>query len=108
MRVASIYNNRVIRPWHVSMGGITVMLALLLLLLDASIGYMAIMQLRPVHPAQFDDQMHVRFRRIVRDRGYPQHLSACLDDRDCGPGLVCQSYTYGKFCTLNLRVDRVE
>ena len=75
-------------------------------MLDATIGYMAIMQLRPVHPAQFDDQMHVRFRRIVRDRGYPQHLSACLDDRDCGPGLVCQSNIYGKFCTLNLRVDQ--
>jgi len=88
------------------MKGITVLLMWLLLLCDVTIGYMAIMQLRPVHPAQFDDQMHVRFKRVLRDRGYPQHLNACLDDRDCGPGLVCHSYTYGKFCSLSIRVDQ--
>ena len=59
-------------------------------------------QLRPAQPAQFDDSLHFKFRKIKKDRGYQQHLYACHDDKDCGPGLVCRTHTYGRFCSLSI------
>ena len=59
MHIGEIYNKPMPGPLHTGMRGGIAMLALWLLLLDATIGYMAIMQLLPVHPNQFDDQMHV-------------------------------------------------
>ena len=78
-----------------------ILLALLpLVSLAGSLGFVPVNQLRPARPMQFDESLHVKFRKIKKDRGYQQHLYACHDDKDCGPGLVCRTHTYGRFCSL--------
>ncbi len=77
---------------------ILLVLTRLVFLVD-SLGFVSV-NLRPTSPTQFDDSLHFKFKKIKKDRGYQQHLYACHDDKDCGPGLVCRTFTYGRFCTL--------
>lgn len=85
---------------------IVLLVLLRTVMLGNTLSYVAVNQLRPVHTVEFDDQMYFRFKKIKRDRGYQRHLYACHDDRDCGPGLVCQTYTYGRYCSLTVPVNR--
>jgi hypothetical protein len=73
-----------------------------LVFLAGSMGFASVNYPRPTSPIQFDDSLHFKFKKIKKDRGYQQHLYACHDDRDCGPGLVCRSHTYGRFCSLSV------
>ena len=79
------------KPWFI------LLVLFSLISLAGSLGFVPANQLRPT---QFDDSLHFKFKKIKKDRGYQQHLYACHDDKDCGPGLVCRTHTYGRFCTL--------